>query len=152
MTGRVGAMVLAAALAGGCGSGGGPGDGDGDGGAVLPAAVECGAQYRPDAEQLAGAEDATLRVERGDGAAGGSGTLAFDLMTLQVTYRGEAPEGRTVDLVVTTAAGEPLARTLYQVGGTALREVGFAGGHGFTGLHYVDHGGAQLQVWCTAAD
>ena len=151
MDGRVAAVVLAAALAGGCGSSGGP-DRDGDGGAALPVAVECGTQYRPDAEQLAGAEDATLRVPRGDGLAGDSGTLEFDLMTLNVTYRGEGPEGGSVDLVVTTAAGEPLARTLYQVGGTALGQVDFAGGHGFTGLHYVDHQGAQLQVWCAAAE
>ena len=143
-------VVIGAGLIAGCGSqdtDGGSGDGAG---ADLPAAVECGTQYRPDAEQTAGAEDATLRVERGDGLAGGTGTLTFERMTLTVTYVADMPEGRRVDLHVTSSGGEPLARTLHQVGATPLQDVDFAGGHGFTGLLYVDHEGAQLQVWCAA--
>jgi hypothetical protein len=144
-------MVAAAVIVGCGGSQGTAGDGrDGSAGG-LPAAIECGTQYRPDAEQLAGAEEATLRVAQGDDPAGASGSLEFERMHLTVTYRGDAPEGRSVDLRIASSAGEPLARTLYQVGATGLGDVDFAGGHGFTGLHYVDHDGAQLQVWCGAA-
>lgn len=143
-------VVIGAGLIAGCGSQG-TDDRAGDGaGADLPAAVECGTHYRPEAEQVAGAEDATLRVERGDGLAGATGTRTFEQMTLTVTYAGDAPEGRSVDLQVTSTSGEPLARTLHQVGATPLQDVDFAGGHGFTGLLYVDHAGAQLQVWCAA--
>ena len=124
----------------------------GDDGPALPAAVECGTQYRPDATQPTGAEEPELRVERSAGPTGRAETVEFETMTLSVTYRGDAPEGRTVELVMETAAGEPLARTLYQIGYTALHDVAFAGGHGFTGLHYVTHAGAELQVWCEAVD
>lgn len=144
-------VVIGAGLIAGCGSQGTDGGSGDSATADLPAAVECGTQYRPDAEQMTGAEDATLRVERGDGLAGGTGTLTFERMTVTVTYTGDdAPEGRSVDLQVTSSGGEPLARTLHQVGTTPLQDVDFAGGHGFTGLLYVDHQGAQLQVWCTA--
>jgi hypothetical protein len=44
--------------------------------------------------------------------------------------------------------GRPAGRR--RVGATPLQDVDFAGGHGFTGLLYVDHEGAQLQVWCAA--
>ena len=153
MSRRVGAGLaavagLAAAFAG-CGDdeAGGPGEGSG-----LPAAVECGTQYRPDAERMTGAEEPVLRVERSDGLAGSTGSLEFETMTLSVTYVAEAPEGRSVDLTVVSAAGEPLLRALYQIGDPPLEDIRFAGGHGFTGLHYVDHEGAQLQVWCEAVD
>jgi hypothetical protein len=147
--------VLAMVLAG-CGADQGEGDDDsppdrGDGPA-LPVAVECGTQYRPDATQLTGAQEPELRVEPSAGSTGGAETVEFETMTLSVTYRGDAPEGRTVELVVQTAAGEPLTRTLYQIGDWALQDVAFAGGHGFTGLHYVSHAGAELQVWCEAVD
>jgi hypothetical protein len=93
-----------------------------------------------------------VRVEASGGPTGGAETVEFETMTLSVTYREDVPEGRTVELVVETAAGEPLARTLYQIGDVPLQDVGFAGGHGFTGLHYVSHAGAELQVWCQAED
>lgn len=152
-------MALGAAVAvlAGCGAGqdGDPSDepsaGRGDR-PSLPAVVECGTQYRPDATQLTGAREPVLRVQPTGGPTGGSDTAEFETMTLSVTYRDEAPEGRTVELVVETAAGEPLSRTLYQVGDVPLQDVAFAGGHGFTGLHRVSHAGAELQVWCQAVD
>jgi hypothetical protein len=73
-------------------------------------------------------------------------------MTLSVTYVGEAPDGRSVDLVVASADGQPLSRTLFQPGDPPLDQIAFAGDHGFTGLHHVDHEGAQLQVWREAVD
>lgn len=71
-------------------------------------------------------------------------------MTLSVTYVGDAPEGHYVGVTVTTESDEPLVHTLYQLGGTPLDDVDFAGRHGFTGLQYVNHGDALLQVWCKA--
>lgn len=158
--GRAAAMGIVAAVLAGCGADDQGGTGDepppsrGDGRA-LPAAVECGTQYRPDATQLTGAQEPVLRVEPSSGPIGGDDgveTAEFETMTLSVTYRGDAPEGRTVELVVETATGEPLWRTLYQIGDTPLQDIAFAGGQGFTGLHYVSHAGAELQVWCQALD
>jgi hypothetical protein len=147
--------ILAVALAG-CGADTGETSGEAptgrDDSPALPVAVECGTHYRPDATQLTGAEEPELRVERSGGPTGGAETVEFETMTLSVTYRGDAPEGRTVELVVETATGEPLARTLYQIGDMVVQDVAFAGGHGFTGLHYVSHAGAELQVWCQAVD
>jgi len=51
----------------------------------------------------------------------------------------------------TDAENGELLRVLYQLpfDGDALPE--FVGGTGFTGLHYIRNGAAQLQVWCGAA-
>lgn len=132
-------------------SGAGPDPADGGAGPAdnLPTAIECGTQYRPDAEQMTGAESPTLRVERTGDTAAVPTTHEFPTMSLEVTYTGDAPEGRTVRVDVTTAAGDLLARQLYQIG-TPLEEIAFAGDHGFTGLTYVHHGEAMLQVWCEA--
>ena len=151
---------MAVAMLAGCGADDQTGSGDdppASGGAerALPGAIECGTQYRPDATQLTGADEPVLRIEPSDGPTGGIGGVEiaeFATMTLSVTYRGDAPEGRTVELAVVTAAGEPLWRTLYQIGDPPLQDIAFAGGQGFTGLHYVSHAGAELQVWCHAVD
>ena len=117
---------------------------------ALPSSIECGTQYRPNADDLDDAEEATLTVEPTSGPAAEPEALTFPTMTLSVAYLGDAPEGRNVTVTVTTDAGEPLVHTLYQLGEMPLDEIDFAGGHGFTGLQYVDHGDALLQVWCTA--
>lgn len=154
-------VLVLVLILGGCGQGtdrasqagtatddtGGPGTG-GDGGETdLPDAITCGTQYRPDAEQMEGAESPTLTVDRSDDLAGASATHEFPTMTLRVTYVGDAPEGRTVRVSVTADDGDPLFETLYQIG-TPLQHIEFAGGHGFTGLNYVYHGEAMLQLWC----
>jgi hypothetical protein len=119
---------------------------------AAPSSITCHTQYRPDAETLEGAREPSLTVERADDLSPQPQTLEFATLTLEVTYHGDAPEGRNVTVVVTTPDGQPLVRDLYQLtdGGELRRE--FAGGHGFTGLQYVFHEGASLQVWCTAAD
>jgi len=117
---------------------------------ALPSAIECGTQYRPDVEVITGAEEPTLRVERGGGLMGATETLTFATMALQVTYVDEQPEGRSVTVDVRNATGDVLVRTLYQLPAMDLASIDFAGGHGFTGLQYVSNGTAQLQVWCTA--
>lgn len=123
---------------------------EGTEGTDLPDAITCGTQYRPDAEQMEGAESPTLTVERDDDLAGTSATHEFPTMTLTVTYVGDAPEGRTVRVSVTADDDTPLFESLYQIG-TPLQDIEFAGGHGFTGLNYVHHGEAMLQVWCEAS-
>lgn len=117
---------------------------------ALPSSIECGTQYRPDADTLDGAEEPTLTVEPSGGLLAEPKTVTFPTMTLSVTYVGDAPEGHYVGVTVTTESDEPLVHTLYQIGGTSLEDVDFAGGHGFTGLQYVNHGDALLQVWCKA--
>ena len=116
----------------------------------LPGSITCHTQYRPDAETLDGAREPSLTVARADGVGAPPQRLDFATLALEVTYQGAAPEGDHVAVVVTTADGEPLVRDLYQLGdGVDLRRE-FAGGHGFTGLQYVFHEQASLQVWCTA--
>jgi hypothetical protein len=115
----------------------------------LPSSIECGTQYRPHADNHDGAEEPTLTVEP-TGPVAAPETLTFPTMTLSVSYGGDEYEGHSVYVTVTADTGEPLVNTLYQLGGTRLDEVDFAGGHGFTGLQYVSHGEALLQVWCKA--
>jgi hypothetical protein len=146
----IGAVVACTAGAAACSADdlstapqGEPGEGE------LPAAIVCGTQYRPDAESLTGAEEPELRVERpGPGEQPSAATVELPTMTLTVSFAGDAPEGRSVTVEVTSAGGEQLLRVLYQLGDLTLADVQFAGGHGFTGLHYVDHDRAQLQFWC----
>lgn len=96
-----------------------------------------------------GAESPTLTVDRRDDLVGSSESHEFPNMTLEVTYWGDAPDGRAVMVRVTDSAGAPLVETRYQVG-TPLQDIEFAGGHGFTGLDYIYHEEAMLQLWCEA--
>jgi hypothetical protein len=132
-------LVLALFVAMGCTSGG-------DG--TAPASITCHTQYRPDAESLTGAAEPTLTVDRVDETSPQPERLDFATLSVEVAFHGDAPEGNNVTMVVTTPDGEPLIRNLYQyTDGTELTTA-FAGGHGFTGLHYVFHEGSSLQVWC----
>jgi hypothetical protein len=116
----------------------------------LPAWIECGTQYRPDAETMVDAVEDDLRVEPSSGLRGDATTIEYETMTLAVAYVGDAPEGRNVTVEVTTSDGDPIVRDLYQIGEMRLTDVEFSGGHGFTGLQYVSHEEAMLQVWCEA--
>ncbi len=70
-------------------------------------------------------------------------------MTFRVRYGGDEFEGYAVSTSVVDGDQE-LLDVRYQLGGTSLAEIDFAGGHGFTGLHYVSHDGSLLQFWCWA--
>jgi hypothetical protein len=118
--------------------------------AAPPRSLTCHTQYRPDAETLTGSRELSMVVERGDGPTPQPERIEFDALALEVTFQGDAPEGRNVAIVISTAGGEPLVRDLYQyTDGTELTAA-FAGGHGFTGLKYVYHEQSSLQVWCEA--
>jgi hypothetical protein len=119
---------------------------------AAPSSLMCHTQYRPDEESLAGASEPTLTVARVDGATSRPARVDFETLTLEVTYQGDAPEGRNVAIVVSTTNGDPLVRNLYQYTDGAELTTAFAGGHGFTGLEYVFHEGSMLQVWCEAGD
>lgn len=135
-------LLVAAVITAGCGSGT----------TAAPPSITCHTQYRPDAETLQGAREPSVTVERDDGISPRPQTLEFATLTLEVTYQGDAPEGRNVTVAVATAGGQPLVRDLYQLtDGNELRRE-FAGGQGFTGLQYVFHERASLQVWCDADD
>lgn len=117
--------------------------------ASIPASLTCATQYRPDATTMTGALSETLTVPRDEGV-GQAEAQTFPAMTLAVTFVGDAPEGRVVNVVVTDTAGEALFTTLYQfTDGHELR-TDFAGDHGFTGLNYVYSDGAMLQFSCSA--
>lgn len=119
---------------------------------AAPSSLTCHTQYRPDAESLAGSRETSLTVERVDGITPRPARIDFETLTLEVTFHGDAPEGRNVTIAVSTTAGDPLVRNLYQyTDGTELTTA-FAGGHGFTGLEYVFHEESSLQVWCEAGD
>jgi hypothetical protein len=117
---------------------------------ALPARIVCGTQYRPVAESLEGAEEKVLTVERDDLGTNAGVSLEFPTMTITVSYVGDVPDGRVVMIAVTTSDSKPLSTVLYQLGDLRLSEVGFAGDHGFTGLHYVQNRRANLQFWCAA--
>ena len=71
-------------------------------------------------------------------------------MSFAVRSFSHASEGDAVSVSVTSSDGDGLTSVLYQLGPFDLAEFSFSGGHGFTGLHYVEHEGAQLQFWCGA--
>lgn len=125
---------------------------DDDGGAALPDEVVCTSQYRPFAESMEGAEERTLTVPRVDATSAEGVGADFALMAIEVRYTGDAPEGRNVLVRVTDRDGGEIATTLYQIGRPGLGDIEFAGGHGFTGLHYVRHEPAMLQYFCGAGD
>ncbi|MDA2811544.1 hypothetical protein O4J56_12960 [Nocardiopsis sp. RSe5-2] len=145
-----GALVAAAAGCGAAQGAQGTSGAQGDG-ADLPSRVVCEVSYRAD-DSGAGQRDATLEAERTDGMAGAEDSAGFDEMSVALTYIGEAPEGRVVSVDVTDAAGDRIARDLYQLGTPAVQDIEFSGGHGFTGLSYVHSGEATLQYWCTAEE
>lgn len=120
--------------------------------AALPAELECTTQYRPFAETMEGAEERTFTVERLDGPAAEGVAVEFPLMTIAVRYAGDGPEGRNVLITVTDPDGAEISSALYQIGQPGLQDIEFAGGHGFTGLHYVHHDQAMLQYFCGAGD
>lgn len=116
-----------------------------------PQAIRCGTQYRPNAESLVDVEEPELLVDRVDNMSARPVRHEFATMSVEVSFQGEAPEGNNVIVVVETAEGREILRSLYQfTTGDELR-TDFAGGHGFTGLNYVSHGAASLQLWCEAA-
>lgn len=98
-----------------------------------------------------GVEEPDLLVERVDDMNAEPVRHEFSTMTVEVTFQGEAPEGNNVVVVVETSEGREILRSLYQFTTGSELPTDFAGGHGFTGLNYVSHGPASLQVWCRAA-
>lgn len=114
-----------------------------------PDAVSCGVDYRPTVETTEGGVDETVVAARTDGPVGQPAEAVFDNMTFRVRYGGDEFEGYAVSTSVVDGDQE-LLDVRYQLGGTSLAEIDFAGGHGFTGLHYVSHDGSLLQFWCWA--
>lgn len=114
----------------------------------LPEAITCSHQYRPDAPTAAGAVQGATTVARG-----GEQTEQWAQMALSVSYTAGEPDGNAVRLQVEGTEGQPISEHLYQIGPSAgALHTEFAGGHGFTGLIYVHHEGAMLQVWCAAGE
>lgn len=119
---------------------------------VVPNAIRCQTQYRPDASTTAGAKEPSLFVNRVDeGVLAQPEQVVFDNMVLEATFAGDLPEGHSFVFRVTTLDGVQLLQSLYQYDTGEELRTSFSGGHGFTGLNYVDHEGASLQVWCSAA-
>ena len=115
-----------------------------------PEAIRCGTQYRPDASSLMGAEEVVLVAEQSDGIGPVPVRHTFPTMVVEITYVGQAPEGNHVTVRVLGDTGESVLTSLYQFGSGDELRTNFAGGHGFTGLNYVHHGEANLQIWCSA--
>ena len=118
---------------------------------ALPAAIACTTQYRPDHASAAGQRQDLLTVLRSVGVPAAPESLELPHFRLSVTYVGDAPEGRTVRVEVTTADGDPLVATLYPLDAAEDLAVEFST-QGFTGLQYVRNGSAELQVFCGVAD
>ncbi|MEV7647789.1 hypothetical protein [Arthrobacter sp. NPDC089319] len=118
----------------------------------LPAAITCTTQYRPDYGSSAGEEAAQLVLPRVDGPAATRQDLSTGTFRLSGSYVGAAPDGRAVSLSIGNAEGQLLASMLYQLEDGSSLASRFSGGHGFTGLHYVRDGEAELQLYCEAGE
>lgn len=117
----------------------------------LPDEITCTVQYRPDASSNIGTETSQLLLPLvGNSTPAVREELVLGTFLLSGSYVGEAPDGRGVSLAVTDREGQLLTRMLYQLEDAASLQSRFAGGHGFTGLHYARSGDAELQIFCTA--
>jgi hypothetical protein len=127
--------------------------GDGDGGeavAGLPTAITCGVYYRPLGDaSTEGAVERSVSLQTTEGGTAEQ-SAEFEAMSFTVQSSSDEAEGDTLSVSVSSREGAVVTSVLYQLASFDLGEVAFAGGHGFTGLHYVDHAGAQLQFWCSA--
>jgi hypothetical protein len=127
--------------------------GGGDGGEAvvgLPTAITCGVYYRPLGDaSTEGAMERSVSLQTTEGGTAEQ-SAEFEAMSFTVQSSSDEAEGHTVSVSVSSREGAVLTSVLYQLASFDLGEVAFAGGHGFTGLHYVDHAGAQLQFWCSA--
>ena len=111
-----------------------------------PPKVTCWVFYRPDAESLRGRKQGSLSVERPVGdPVRSEDSLSFEDFDLTATYFDNEHETPALHVVTTAPSGEELLRVLYQFGDSLPT---FEGDHGFTGLHYVHAGHAELQWWC----
>ena len=136
---------------GSCGGDAEQGEGD-DVAAGLPTSIDCGAYYRPLGDaSTEGAVEHSVSLQTAGGARAEQ-SVEFDTMAFAVSSFTEAGggEGESLSVSVTSSDGAVLTSVLYQLGSFDLADVSFSGGHGFTGLHYVNHDGAQLQFWCSA--
>lgn len=126
----------------------------------LPEAVVCHAVYTPADPAAAGSAADDLVLTRLTNATEPT-SLELGTFVLSGLYLGNAPEGHAVSVRVTSLDGTELTSALYQFdeAGSQLA-TNFAGGHGFTGLHYVNSrgtvgadadAGSELQFWCEAA-
>jgi hypothetical protein len=114
----------------------------------LPATIGCTYQYRPAAGASAGERSGTVEVLGTTGPATAPAVTELPDFRMEVVYVAAGPEGASVRIAVDDPAGEPLHHVLYQVGaGADLRS---STSHGFTGLHYVYSGPAELQYFCLA--
>lgn len=114
-----------------------------------PSRVTCGTQYRPVGGSAAGEAQDSLSVERPapDAPRAEVANLSFADFDVSITYTDDGHETPALLVRVSMRSGGELERVLFQFGPPLPN---FSGGHGFTGLHYVYSGEAELQWWCTA--
>lgn len=137
----LGAVVVLVALLAACGSGAPA--------TYVPASISCTAQMRPTTGSATGEETVSFTLTPVDALGGPAASVDVGPFGIDATFVGEAPEGHTVRIEV-TSEGEPLAADLFQYGGTDALATDFTGGHGFTGLRYLYAGEAELQYSCDA--
>jgi len=108
--------------------------------------VICTAAYRTDVNQSIEWEE-TITFTDNDAEQ----MIAFADMMFHAAYSaGETDNERNLRVWVTDAGGAVLQSTLYQLPLDSGPQNQFAGGHGFTGLHYsyAPDSSAELQFWC----
>lgn len=124
---------------------------DGAAGAQSLQSVSCFAYYRPEGDaSIDGAVEETVVLDLTGRTGSAERTVEFETMSFRVSAVLDEFEGDTISISVSASEDETLASVLYQLGEIDLTDVHFVGEHGFTGLHYVDHLGAQLQFACSA--
>ena len=122
---------------------------------VSPPDLTCHVAYRPAVTQPIQQElDIDLPADPDAGITAPQRHLAFDRLTLDATYDAGPFEGPALSIqVFPTGSADPLARTLYQLPRTQPLRDQFLGGHGFTGLVFVQDptSGAEIQYFCSLA-
>jgi hypothetical protein len=117
-----------------------------------PRLLTCTAYYRPLGDvSTEGAIEQTVELEAQPGMLMSEQSAEFDTMSFTVAFSGSEFEAESVLLYVFDSERNVLTQVLYQSGLDELAGIDLVGGHGFTGLHYVNHEGAQLQFWCSVS-
>lgn len=116
-------------------------------GSELPA-ITCEVAFRPGVDQPV-EESRQITLKPGDNE-----TVSWDEAMLDISYNVYPSEDTTIIIDARVPGNEePVHRSLYQIAGANVLSTNFAGGHGFTGLHYFypPGGTTEVQYYCSRA-
>jgi hypothetical protein len=115
--------------------------------------LQCETYYRSSQSSNGDPQQTTSIFELGQSTL--QHTEEFEDMVLIAELQVNEYEGNGLHISISDPeTGRPLASSLYQFRGKKMPENQFSGGHGFTGLAYINHpqNPSQLQYFCSSVN